>query len=90
MTIPRKRMPDRRARSPVHHGDFVIRPLVTPAEADPRRWDARVEIVRDRETSRMRQYDAQRSFPTREEAEEYAVEFGKKIIDGRFPGHSPP
>jgi hypothetical protein len=90
MTIPRKRMPDRLEQFPVHHGDFVIRPVVTPAEADPHRWEARVEIARGRETARMRQYDARRSFAGMEEAEEYAVEFDKKIIDGHFPDYSPP
>jgi hypothetical protein len=90
MTIPRKRMPDRRARSPIHHGDFVIRPVVTPAEADPHQWDARVEIARSQGTARVRQFDAQRSFPGVEEAEDYAIEFGKKIIDGHFPDYSPP
>lgn len=90
MTIPRKRMPDRRPQTSVAYGDFEIRPTVSASEQDPHRWEARVEIARRQRGAAVRQYDAERSFPQREQAEEYAVEFAKKIIDGNFPGYSPP
>jgi len=89
MTIPRKRMPERVKRSVVEYGDFEIRPAVSSAAEDPHQWEARVEIAR-RKDRITRLYDAERSFPTRREAEDHAVEFGKKIIDGNFPSHSPP
>lgn len=90
MTIPRKRMPDRQRQGPVAYGEFEIRPAVLPAEEAPHRWDARVEIARRQDRTAVRHYDAERSFPTRREAEDHAVEFGKKIIAGNFPDHSPP
>jgi len=90
MTIPRKKMPDRRKQIPVEYRDFDIQPMPSPSEEDPNLWEARVEISRTGDETAVRQYNSERAFPGRRQAEEYAVEFGKKIIDGNFPDYSPP
>ena len=56
--------------------------------ADSGEWELRIVVTKhhdDRGETLQKPFTGKNTFKTREEAEIHAVEFGKQIIDGKYP-----
>ena len=56
--------------------------------ADSSDWTLRVSIVKHRDSqdvTNQQFFDTANTYPTKEEAEQHSIEFGKKIINGEVP-----
>lgn len=59
----------------------------TPDElAETKRWTVDIIIAKENNgTATDAQYSAGHSYPTEEEARQHCFEFGRQIIDGKYP-----
>ena len=73
----------------VSYKEFLINP--TPYKLATDDWTIRVEILKDKGPSIAGiYYLASNKYKTREEAEENCINFGKQIIDRKYPKLSLP
>jgi hypothetical protein len=74
----------------IKYKGFELLPAAyNPAAGDP--WGLRVVILRhSHDEVRATPYTGDGTYDTEEDAEYHAIEFGKQIVDGRFPELSLP
>ncbi len=64
----------------------------TPDElSETKRWTVDIIISKERNgTATDKQFSANHSYPTEDEAKRHCLEFGRQIIDGKHPGSTLP